>query len=86
MYLFEECPSGFYGEECDARCYCKEGTCDPISGLNCSGGCEEDYMGDTCSDKVTTTPTAITTTFSASTSTEGRFTYLRFYIAFNTVR
>ena len=68
MVVFTECPPGFYGEECGGRCHCKEGTCNLNSGLNCSGGCAEGYTGDTCTERLTTTPTEMTKTFSVSTS------------------
>ena len=50
-----ECPNGYYGPDCIQSCsqhHCKMDTvCDRSNGIiNCQGGCQPGYTGDTCKE------------------------------------
>lgn len=42
-----ECSFGEYGQNCDGRCYCEDGTCNVITG-QCTGSCAPGFEGDFC--------------------------------------
>lgn len=50
MFIFVECMSGQYGDECLNKCsdFCKiSNKCDFVSG-ECKGGCKEGWTGSDC--------------------------------------
>lgn len=57
-----KCPVGYYGEQCDNQCNCKNNSsCDPITGdcvcergwmgIDCSKPCPKGYYGNSCREK-----------------------------------
>lgn len=44
----EYCDYGSFGSGCRGRCYCMQGTCDPVSGICPTGGCQGGWNGKSC--------------------------------------
>ncbi|XP_060083383.1 receptor-type tyrosine-protein phosphatase kappa-like [Ylistrum balloti] len=42
------CTEGTFGDNCDKFCHCKNGTCDPNTGICPGGECQEGWMGEQC--------------------------------------
>ena len=66
---------GFFGQDCENQCHCKQGTCNHVTGLDCDE-CVDGYTGETCTDKQTTTTekSPIRTTIMSSSTTTPRTT------------
>jgi len=46
LFVWSECPDGFYGQDCLDECSCENGDCHHVTGVcNCSAG----YVGSSCS-------------------------------------
>ncbi|KAJ8305757.1 hypothetical protein KUTeg_016302 [Tegillarca granosa] len=43
-----DCDYGSFGSGCRGRCYCMQGTCDPVSGICPTGGCQGGWNGKSC--------------------------------------
>ena len=49
MSTFADCDFGYFGFDCNGTCHCALNlACDPVNG-KCPEGCEEGYVGPTCS-------------------------------------
>ena len=69
------CFPGFFGQDCEEVCHCKQGVCNHVTGRDCPGGCAEGFKGETCSESLTaTTERMITHQVKTDSHTPGKTT------------
>lgn len=85
LYTFLECPPGYFGMACSARCFgqCSSNIpCDHVSGM-CPGGCQDGYLGrycNECKSRETLSPFVLTKTYQiyncVNMGASGKFIFL----------